>query len=149
MAAKKCKETVQVWSILIRSRIFVEKYKEALEYGQQASKKFGESKPLKELIDKARQEYQKEQKRIEEISTMQSLEKDKKYLIYKNMREKKVKIGKKVHHLPEIVEVNILLDEDGFLHFPVLILYDEYMATDFIQDWREDSKLKDHLEIIF
>lgn len=60
-----------------------------------------------------------------------------------------MKLGKKVHHLPEIVEVNIWLDKEGFLHFPVLLLYDEFMATDFIQDWREDQRLKDHLEQVF
>jgi hypothetical protein len=53
-------------------------------------------------------------------------------MIYKNMREKGIKIGKKVHNLPEIVDVNISIDKKGILHFPVLILYDEYMATDFI-----------------
>lgn len=65
------------------------------------------------------------------------------------MRGKKIKIGKQVHHLPEIVDVTIHVDEDGFLHLPVLILYDEYMASDFIQDWREDQTLRDHLKEVF
>jgi len=65
------------------------------------------------------------------------------------LREKKCKIGKKVHFLPEIVEISITVDSEGFIHFPVLLLYDEYMATDFIQDWREDLKLKDQLESVF
>lgn len=43
-----------------------------------------------------------------------------------------MKLGKKVHFLPEIVDVNIFVDKNDMLHFPVLILYDEYMATDFI-----------------
>ena len=54
-----------------------------------------------------------------------------------------------MHFLPEIVDVNIDIDKDGFLHFPVLILYDEYMATDFIQDWKEDVKLKEQLKGLF
>lgn len=58
--------------------------------------------------------------------------------VYRALRQKKIKIGKRVHHLPEIIDVNIWLDEEQLLHFPVLILYDEYMATDFIQDFRED-----------
>lgn len=54
-----------------------------------------------------------------------------------------------MHYLPEIVEVNINEDSEGYLHFPVLILYDEYMATDFIQDWREDQTLREHLTAVF
>jgi|TARA_B110000285_G_C14846815_1_gene478013 hypothetical protein len=49
------------------------------------------------------------------------------------MRDKGVKIGKKIHDLPEgNVDLQITLDKEGKLHFPVLLLYDEYMTTDFI-----------------
>ena len=65
------------------------------------------------------------------------------------MREKKIKLGKRIHYLPEIVEVNIELDSSGKLHFPVLILYDEFMASDFIQDFREDHTLKEQLTPVF
>jgi Cns1/TTC4 Wheel domain len=65
------------------------------------------------------------------------------------LRNKKIKLGKRVHHLPEIVDVAITEDSDGKLHFPVLLLYDEYMATDFIQDWQEDTLLKDQLSLVF
>lgn len=116
----------------MRSRIFVEKYTEAIDYANQGLLKIKDSKVLKELKAKAEGEYSKEKKRIDEISTMQSLAQDKKYQVYKSLREKGVKIGKRIHYLPEIVEVNIWLDKEGFLHFPVLILYDEHMATDFI-----------------
>lgn len=59
--------------------------------------------------------------------------------IYHNMRDKGIKIGKKLNHLPEgNVDYQITLDKEGKLHFPVLILYDEFMTTDFIQDWQED-----------
>ena len=54
------------------------------------------------------------------------------------MREKKIKIGKKLHFLPDIHDSSIKLDSKGFLHFPVLILYDEFQTSDYIQDWRED-----------
>ena len=41
-------------------------------------------------------------------------------------------MGKKLNFLPEAVEMQIDLDNKGKLHFPVLLLYDEYMQTDFI-----------------
>jgi hypothetical protein len=80
---------------------------------------------------------------------MQALAKDKKLSVYRNMRSKKIKVGKKIHYLPEIVEVAITEDSQGKLHFPVLILYDEYMATDFIQDWSEDCTLREQLIEVF
>lgn len=35
------------------------------------------------------------------------------------------------------------------LHFPVLLLYDEFMQTDFIQDWVEDQTFAQQLRPLF
>lgn len=68
-----------MWTLLIRSRIFVEKYVEALEYVSQGLLKYPESKVIKELKARAEGEYAKEKKRIQEISTLETLASDKKY----------------------------------------------------------------------
>lgn len=57
----------------MRSRIFVEKYKDAIDYGNQALKKFADSRVINDLLRKAKDEYKKEEVRIEEISTMKSV----------------------------------------------------------------------------
>jgi hypothetical protein len=44
-------------------------------------------------------------------------------------------MGKRVNHIPDSMEMQIYLDEEDKLHFPVIILYDEFMTSDFIQDW--------------
>ena len=132
LEAKKYKDSEQVYTILARSRIFVERYKEAIDYCNEGLKKFPDSKALQSVLLKAKEEEKKELKRIEEFSTIQNHAKDKKLEVYRNLRGKKVKIGKKIHYLPEIVEVSITEDSAGKLHFPVLLLYDEFMATDFI-----------------
>ena len=41
-------------------------------------------------------------------------------------------MGKKLNYVPESVEMQIDLDKYGKLHFPVHLLYDEFMQTDFI-----------------
>ena len=46
--------------MLMRSRIFVEKYKEAIDYGTLALKKFADSRIVNELLKKAKDEYKKE-----------------------------------------------------------------------------------------
>ena len=53
---------------------------------------------MKACYDRA---LENEQINIEQIDTIQSAKKDKKMEIYRNLREKKVKIGKKIHDLPE------------------------------------------------
>ena len=74
----------------------------------------------------------KEKKLAQEVSSLAAQKEDKKIEIYRNLRSKKVKLGKRVHHLPESLDLQIWLDEDSKLHFPVLLLYDEFMQTDFL-----------------
>ena len=88
---------------------------------------------MKACYDRA---LENEQVNIKQVETIQVGKKDKKMEIYRNLRQKKVKIGKKIHSLPEGgVDLQITQDKGGLLHFPVLLLYDEFMTTDFIQDW--------------
>jgi hypothetical protein len=69
--------------------------------------------------------------------------------VYRAIRSKGIKLGKKIHHLPELADFHVKLDKKGKLHFPVLILYDEYHVTDFIQDFTEDDRLAEHLRPVF
>lgn len=65
------------------------------------------------------------------------------------IRAHKIKLGKQQHNLPAMVDQHITLDKKGKLHFPVLILYDEFMQTDFIQDWQEDQTFAQQLRPLF
>ena len=49
------------------------------------------------------------------------------------MREKKIKLGKRVHDIPEMVEANISMDKKGLITFPVILVYDEVMQVDLVQ----------------
>jgi len=76
-----------------------------------------------------------------EVEAISNLKEDKKLELYRHLRSKKLKIGKKIElfkELPDSIDTNIRKDKDGKLHFPVFVLYDQYMTTDFIQDWKED-----------
>ncbi|KAF7074695.1 hypothetical protein CFC21_079527 [Triticum aestivum] len=41
------------------------------------------------------------------------------------------------------------LDEQGVLHWPVLLLYPEVMSSDFIEDFPETDLFSDHLDVMF
>jgi len=66
------------------------------------------------------------------------------------LRKKGLKMGERLHNVPQMVDAKITLDSSGKLHFPALILYEEMMQSDFIKDIPEDSKLGDQIgEILY
>lgn len=50
LAAKKHRETEQVYTVLARSRIFVERYREAIEYCNEGLKRFPDSKSIQGVL---------------------------------------------------------------------------------------------------
>ena len=78
---------------------------------------------------------------VRKIELIKEKKDDKMMTVYRNVRSKGIKLGKKVIDLPEVGEARVSLDKYGKLHFPVLILYDEFMVTDFIEDFCEDERL--------
>ena len=73
--------------------------------------------------------------RVRKIEIIKEAKDDKMMQVYRALRSKGIKLGKKIHDLPEVVDHSVKLDKNGKLHFPVLILYDEFMVTDFIEDF--------------
>lgn len=69
--------------------------------------------------------------------------------IYRAIRSHGIRLGKRVHALPEVVDQHVTLDKKKKLHFPVLLLYEEFMVTDFVQDFPEDDTLATQLRPIF
>ncbi len=46
---------------------------------------------------------------------------------------KKLKIGQRLHNLPEMLDAKITVASDGKLHFPVLLVYEEAEQCDLIK----------------
>jgi len=46
-------------------------------------------------------------------------------------------------------KASIYLDDDGFTHWPVLFVYEEYHIIDFIKDFSEDDTFEAHLQRMF
>jgi DNA relaxase NicK len=118
--------------VLVRSRYFVEKYDECVKYAAQALAQYPHSVKIKDLAAKAQAEVEREKSNMQMVQLINQGRDDDKLAVYRNLRAKKVKLGKVVHHLPQVVDQSITVDKKGKLHFPVLLLYDEFMQTDFI-----------------
>ena len=132
----------QMWIILTRSRYFLEKYEDGLKFAIEGLEKCPNSAKLKNMKACHEEGLKKEGVLMEEISTLNNIKKDKKLSIYRQLRDKKVKMGKKIPYIPEQHELQITVDKQGLIHFPVLLLYDEFMTTDYIQDWPEDQTIR-------
>ena len=126
-----------MYLVLCRSRYFVEKWADGLKYARKGLEHHPKDEKLLHMESLFCFALENEKKRAEALKPIETLAENKKLKVYRNMRSKKVKVGNKLNYIPDNVGVDfkIYVDEDEKLHFPVLILYDEYMATDFIQDW--------------
>lgn len=77
-------------------------------------------------------EIAKEKQFASEIQTLNQEKEDEKMKVYRMLRANNIKMGKRLHEVPADVNLQIFLDDYKKLHFPVLLLYDEFMCTDFI-----------------
>ena len=77
-------------------------------------------------------EVAKMKKYASEIATLNQDKEDERMKVYRVLRGHKIKVGKRLHEIPVDVNLQIFLDDYKKLHFPVLLLYDEFMCTDFI-----------------
>jgi hypothetical protein len=60
LEALKIRDTEQIYVLLAKSRLYVERYREAIEYSEKGLQKFKDSKSIKAVLDKAKEEEKKE-----------------------------------------------------------------------------------------
>ena len=114
-----------------------------------------------EVNDIKKKEYEKYNKKIEDIKqnilndlekieVFKNMENSKKLQLYDDLTLKGIKVKKELnHYIPPGAQAEIYKDENNLFHFPILVIYDEFNMTDYIQDFQEDRLIGDILEIIF
>jgi hypothetical protein len=114
-----------------------------------------------EVSNEKKKEYEKYSKKIEEIKEkllndlekieiFKNMENSKRLQLYDDLTSKGIKLKKELnHYIPPGAKAEIYKDENNKFHFPILIIYDEFNMTDYIQDFEEDRLIGDILEIIF
>lgn len=86
--------------------------------------------------------------KLENLETFKNKATQEKIKLYDVLTRKGIKIKPQVHKIPANVEANIYIDEDKIFHFPVLIIWDEFNTTDYIQDVDENTMISDILQIL-
>jgi hypothetical protein len=145
----------EAYMTLIECHLAMENYHKALKTTRERIKKLTEIN----MTDKLKL-YKKEEAKVlslikelndklEKMETFKNLENDEKLQLYDNLTRRGIKLSPQMHKVPANVEANIYIDEYNFVHFPVLILYEEFNGSDYIQDLDENTTISDIFDILF
>ena len=140
---------------LIQSYIELKLFKKAKELIKER-KKANENEGLKSYKDKytdlEKNIENLKQKLLDDLNKMEAfknMENEKKILLYDDLTNKGIKLENQLINVPAGCQAEIYKDEENKYHFPILVLYEEFNVTDYIQDFVEDRLVSDILEIIF
>jgi len=101
-ALKIKKSDVQTWVVLIKSRFFVEKPDEASKFIRDASLSCPNSPKLAELRNICDDFLAKEIEKVKKIEIISEAKQDKMMAVYRAIRNHGIKLGKRIHQLPEV-----------------------------------------------
>ena len=146
--ALKHKQTAQIYYMGAWSRFHVNQWANCIEYWKQALLINENHKEAKSFMTLALNEQIKEKQKMNEMSLINQLEDAKKEKLFKEVQKYGIKIGKQLHYLPQDIGASLYIDDFNYLHFPVILLYDEFMQCDFIKDFPMNSTFKEQLAIV-
>lgn len=133
------KKTAEAYHYGALSRFHTEKWQDWVDYCKEALKIEDNHKHCKELMKHSLNEIiKKQQENANKI----------KVDIYDDIKKYGIKIGKKLDFLPQDIGATPYIDNYNILHFPVILLYDEFMQSDFIQDFPTNSTFGEQLNVV-
>jgi hypothetical protein len=86
---------------------------------------------------------------LHKMEAFKSMEDKEKLKLYDELFKKGIKLKPQIHNIPVDCVAKIYQDEDHIFHFPILIIYEEFNSTDYVQDFPENAHISDILDIIF
>lgn len=102
-----------------------------------------------EKLEKIKSVEREKQLKIQNLEVFKNMRHEEKAKITRVLIEKGIKLKQQYHKIPPNYEAKIYLDEDNILHFPVLIVYEEFNTTDYLRDVEENCMISDILETLF
>jgi len=121
------------------------RYKEVIQLYETYPYKDELSKDTKKIYENAIRANKREEELEKHKKEIKKKEKSEKALLISALKKNGLKIGARLHNIPQILDAKICLDSKGKLHFPAIIMYEESMSCDFIKDIPEDSTLQAQL----
>lgn len=102
-----------------------------------------------EKLEKIKSSEREKQLKIQSLEVFKNMKNEEKSKMTKVLTEKGIKLKQQFHKIPPNYEAKIYLDDENVLHFPVLIVYEEFNTTDYLRDVEENSLVSDILETLF
>jgi hypothetical protein len=128
-----------------KAKAIIEKSKKkAVELQEYEKIKLYEKK--EEEIQTAKEEFNE---KLQKLQIFKDMENDQKLRLYNELSRKGIKLKQQIHNIPANYQANIYTDDLGKYHFPILIIYEEFNMTDYIQDVEENTMISDIFDIIF
>eukprot|EP01022_Parablepharisma_sp_SALTPOND_P024677 TRINITY_DN552_c0_g2_i1.p3 TRINITY_DN552_c0_g2~~TRINITY_DN552_c0_g2_i1.p3 ORF type:complete len:365 (-),score=55.88 TRINITY_DN552_c0_g2_i1:2723-3817(-) len=119
----------------------VGKYKDVIKLYETYPKKEELSKETLKTYQNSIKADKAEEEKKAKLESTKKKQKSEKGQIVSALKKKGLKIGARLHNIPQMMDAKITLDASGKLHFPALIMYEESMQCDLIKDFPEDSTL--------
>jgi hypothetical protein len=85
--------------------------------------------------------------RLEKLEVFKNMENSQKLKLYDILTKRGIKVKPQIHNIPAHCQANIY-EENGVFHFPILVIYEEFNVTDYIQDVEENILVSDILEML-
>jgi hypothetical protein len=108
---------------------------------------------LNEYYNKVSQEVIHEReslkKDLESQEAFKMMEIDEKEATFNLLTDRGVVVKNQVHKIPMHSEAQIYLDTDDNFHFPLLIIYEEFNMSDYIQDFNGNSTMQEIIDLLF
>ena len=128
------------------------KAKELIKERKKVDEKNGLKSYKDKYIDMEKDIEKLKQKLLDDLNKMETfknMENEKQIMLYDELTNKGIKLENQLVSIPTGYQAEIYKDEENKYHFPILVLYEEFNMTDYIQDFVEDRLVSDILEIIF
>jgi len=137
-----------------KAMLGLHKYTQAMEKMEAGLKVDGENKELKKMLEETRKKHQQQQDEVKKKEQAKAkamvAESSKSRAARKAIEDRGIVMGESVYQgLSGGQNVESKVDEEGHLHWPVLVVYPEFDQSDFLQDVHELAAVADTIALLF
>jgi len=127
----------------------LKKYEEAVKYCLQGLTHEPDNKTLEREKIKSEKQISLQKDSLEKKKNLLAEEELKQKTLHKILHERGIVLGSSLFDLQNREPSKPHVDENNKLHWPVMIIYEEYSQVDYIEDFHEDDCMGDHLNTMF
>ncbi|XP_047971802.1 tetratricopeptide repeat protein 4 homolog [Salvia hispanica] len=143
-AIKLCSTNVKALYRAVKASLSLNLLDEARSYCEKGLQQSPDNEELKKLAKQIDAKKLEQERHEAEVSKAVAVAKD----IISALEDRQIKLGKAMYQ--ELTGIKKpVLDNNKILHWPVVLLYAEFMSSDIIEDFCETDMFFEHLDMMF